>query len=293
MRVQGVSGAAAERRAKALVQVVLLLSFSFVASPAARAALSRAEAHQLLAEASERFRAAAASLESDRDKARREFEASIACYERLVDEGGVRNGRVYYNVGNAYLLMGDVGRAILNYRRAERLIPTDPNLRANLAEARRRVPNRIESTAQSRVRRVLLFWHEQTPARLRFAVFGGAYCLAWLWSAARTARLLAWGSWWPVAASAVVAGASLASLLFEQRERASAVDAVIVAPQTIGRKGPDARAYQPSFTEPLHAGVEVRLVERRPGWVLARLSDGRETWIEASAVEPVLADPGG
>lgn len=38
-----------------------------------------------------------------------------------------------YNLGNAYLQLGDVGRARLSYERALASTPCDPDLRANLA----------------------------------------------------------------------------------------------------------------------------------------------------------------
>ncbi len=38
---------------------------------------------------------------------------------------GVVNGRLEFNSGNCYLQAGDLGNAILHYRRAQRLIPGD------------------------------------------------------------------------------------------------------------------------------------------------------------------------
>ena len=52
-------------------------------------------------------------------------------YERIIREGGISNGYLYYNLGNCYLVQGEIGKAILNYRRAERLIPGFGNLREN------------------------------------------------------------------------------------------------------------------------------------------------------------------
>ncbi|HIE11941.1 MAG TPA: hypothetical protein EYP63_00690, partial [Desulfotomaculum sp.] len=43
-------------------------------------------------------------------------EAAVA-YQALVD-AGAHDGRLYYNLGNAHYKSGDLGRAVLNYRRA-------------------------------------------------------------------------------------------------------------------------------------------------------------------------------
>src|SRR5262249_18396747 len=46
------------------------------------------------------------------------------------------SGNLYFNVGNAWFKAGDVGRAILDWERARRLVPGDPDLLANLGWAR-------------------------------------------------------------------------------------------------------------------------------------------------------------
>ncbi len=251
------------------------------------AAMTREESAAALSQASEHFRKGTAALESNREDSRAEFEAAVATFERLTRDGGIRNGKLFYNIGSAHLMLGDLGRAILNFKRADRLISGDVNLVSNLAYARQRVANKIDAPGEERVRRAMLFWHDETPPASRFAVFLGAYALAWGWALLRLAKPRLIGGWWPVVGCAAVATASLTSLVIQRRAERADSDGVVVAAQTIGRKGPDASAYEPSFTEPLHSGVEIVVVERRPGWILARLGDGRTTWLEESAVESV------
>ena len=74
-------------------------------------------------------------------------------------EGGIENGKLYYNLGNVYFRMNDIGRAILNYRRAESYIPNDPNLHQNLSYARSRRLDEIEERQKTKVLRTLFFWH--------------------------------------------------------------------------------------------------------------------------------------
>ena len=63
------------------------------------------------------------------------FKEAARRYEQLATDG-VRNGFLYYDLGNAYLQARDIGSAILWYRRAGRLVPGDPRLEHNLATAR-------------------------------------------------------------------------------------------------------------------------------------------------------------
>src|ERR1051326_2790731 len=65
------------------------------------------------------------------------FAAAAAVYEKLEP----KTAHVYYNLGNAWFRQGKMGLAVLNYERARRLAPRDPDLLANLkcAEQRRGV----------------------------------------------------------------------------------------------------------------------------------------------------------
>lgn len=88
--------------------------------------------------------AAASALADGRgtfDRANAMFEAgdfagAVAAYEKILVEHGPR-ASVYYNLGNSHLRMGDYGPAILAYERAKLLAPRDPDLRSNLALARK------------------------------------------------------------------------------------------------------------------------------------------------------------
>ena len=59
---------------------------------------------------------------------------AIAGWQALADEGQALP-EVLFNLGNAYYRHGDLGEAILAYRRAQRLAPRDPDVRANLGFA--------------------------------------------------------------------------------------------------------------------------------------------------------------
>ena len=58
------------------------------------------------------------------------YDEAIKSYEEIL-AGGRASGALYYNLGNAYFQKNALGKAILNYERARRLIPRDPDRRAN------------------------------------------------------------------------------------------------------------------------------------------------------------------
>ncbi len=252
---------------------------------AAGAAIPREEAAAVFQEANELFRQANQATVDDPRGAYDLYRAAALRYQRLIEEGGIENGRLYYNLGNAYFRMDDLGRAILSYRRAERLLPGDPDLMQNLASARARRLDRFELETGAKALRTLLFWHFDlsfSVRRLLLALFSGAF-----WA------LAAWGVWrgrraprGALLATGLLAAAMAASLGAEALGAASSEDGVVTAPETVARKG-DGETYEPAFTEPLHAGAEFRLLERRAGWYRGELPDGRAFWVAARDAELV------
>ena len=238
-----------------------------------------------LAAGEEAFRRAIELDASDPVAAADHYRRALLHFEAIVD-AGVHNGKLYYNIGNIHFRLGDIGRAILGYRRAALYTPSDPNLEQNLRYARSRRLDRIEPQQRERVFKTLFFFHYDVPARFRFAVFLGSFALAWVLGAAAQCLRRHWIRT-AIAVCALLAAVLLSSLIVERIAEARRPAGVIVAAQVVARKG-DAETFQPSFTEPLHAGTEFNLVEKRPEWWYIELEDGSRCWISASSVELVL-----
>lgn len=204
-------------------------------------------------------------------------------YERLIAEAGIRNGKLYYNLANTYFQMDDIGRAILNYRRAQRLNPSDPNVSQNLAFARTRRYDKFEEAQETQVMRTLLFWHFDLAPLTRLGIFTVVSALFW---GAMTLRLYRRAAL-PAGAAAglgLAAACLLGSLLYDAAIGEKQRHGVVTAPDSVARKG-DGETYDPSFADPLHAGAEVRLIEQRPDWHRVELPDGRRCWLPARDIE--------
>lgn len=61
----------------------------------------------------------------------RNYAQAITLYEELIGEYGYSSG-LLYNLAGSYAQSGQVGKAILNYERAARLSPSDPDILGNL-----------------------------------------------------------------------------------------------------------------------------------------------------------------
>ena len=200
----------------------------------------------------------------------------------------VTNGMLLYNTGNAYFLAGDIGRAILNYRRAERLIPHDRNLLHNLTYARSRRIDQIRAAEPNRPLKTFLFWHYDLATRTRQILFAIFYiplwCLAILRIFTRRGAPL-WGLAICVIASGLLAG----SIMVERSGRTDASAGVVISGEVTPRKG-DSQAYQPSFDSSLHAGTEFTILQKRSDWLEIQLIDGRECWIPEAAASTITMD---
>jgi len=263
-----------------------MLAGALLVSTSASAALSSGEVRDNLAAGEQAFHRAMELDRSDPEAARAYYEDAILNFERIVNEGGIRNGELYYDIGNAYFRVGDLGRAILNYRRSSLYMPNDPNLRQNLEYARNRRADRIERKEQENVYRTLFFIHYDIPSRAKLIIF--AACFAAVWISAGARLFVRAGSLKVILVIAGIASAIfLASLVVDAVSFAGRPPGVITANEVTGRMG-DADSYQPSFKEPLHAGTEFKLLEKRAGWWRIELESGDATWIPTGSAELVF-----
>ncbi|MDB6020298.1 MAG: hypothetical protein JWQ04_155 [Pedosphaera sp.] len=84
----------------------------------------------------------AADVSSDFESANKLYEQgryseAVNAYDKLLEGGNVSES-LYFNRGNAFFKLGQIGRAIASYRQAQQLAPRDRDLRANLQLARTR-----------------------------------------------------------------------------------------------------------------------------------------------------------
>jgi len=103
------------------------------------------------------------------------YAESIRLYNGL-REHGCEGPEVYYNLGNAYFRTGDVARAILWYRRAERLLPRDRDLVSNLDLARRKAG--VEPEELPELFQTLLFFYFYLSFGEQLLVLGVFYWIA-------------------------------------------------------------------------------------------------------------------
>ncbi len=206
---------------------------------------------------------------------------AIAAYEQA-EAQGVRNGPLYYDLGNAHYKNDALGRAIAYYRRAERLIPRDTLLRANLdyVLARREdraaqppVPFPFSALRTLYSRMSINEWIVLVAILYVFASGVMAYRLL-----RRDRRLGVRLALVLLVAMLLFTGSTLGYKIHDERgiERA-----VIDADKIAVMSGPG-NDYTVEFW--LHEGSEVLVEESRPDWLRVSLGTKLHGWIPARSV---------
>jgi tetratricopeptide (TPR) repeat protein len=216
------------------------------------------------------------------------YAEAASMYQQLVDAGYV-DSAVFYNLGNAYFKVGEIGRAILNYRRAEVLAPRDADVRANLAVARGLAVDQLQSSGPSvlaQLSQLSARWLTLNElAALALALWVVLFLLLALFLFSRRGSHLREAAMYLVVLVGLLvlaAGLTLGSRLYLVQSRP---DAVIVAVETDVTSGPGSQ-YVVEFN--LHTGAEVVQLEQRGSWTrLALPGSDLQGWAPSSDVEVI------
>lgn len=210
---------------------------------------------------------------------RGQYAEASAAYERVIQQG-FHNGYVYYNLGNAYFKQRQLGKAILAYERAQRLMPRDRDVRANLEVANLLTVDKLQAPASwigfafvSRLYQWVSVNEAVLTASILYLLLGLIVSLAILTDGLRVRRLLR------IAGIAALAGLLVFGTIAGVKvyEQASISRAIILTAQADARSGPGP-AYDLLFS--LHEGAKVTVLEQRGAWVRIALPDGKGGWIE-------------
>lgn len=108
-----------------------LLSF-FIYEELFASALSRDGAIKLFTDANENYQQAAKLIAAkNNQEADKKLHDAALQYEKIL-ANGFKHGQIYYNLGNTYYRQGALGKAIVSYRKAQRLMPRNADIDANL-----------------------------------------------------------------------------------------------------------------------------------------------------------------
>jgi len=208
------------------------------------------------------------------------YKEAIASYESI-REKGFENGGLYYNLGNSYFKEGQLGKAVLNYERARRLMPRDSDLKSNYEFALAQVKNYMQedkSFFKNFISRYTDFFAKDEMAislLLIYLLLGTGFLLTIYWVPAR--RVLA-----PIL---VVLGVVLISQTILFRLKIQDQQNLAIVLQNTEAKFEPASNATTHF--PLSEGQKVIILDKEVGHAKIKRPDGKIGWVPAETVERI------
>lgn len=266
-------------RVNSVLLVIALTAASGAASIAADEILPRDELSRRLQSGLGLFDGAVASLRDDPDRARQQWQDSLGEF-LAVRNAGVRSAALEFNIGNTYARLGDIGRAVLHYRRAERINPRARSLQINLDQTRQQVTPRFTVAGGG-----VFSWVQRTTQWERVYLAGGTSIIGWI-ALAMGLRFRRTSGISLGVAMIVIALVSASTVAIELRSAALEPPVVVVIGDQVLRAG-RGDGYDAVIKERLGAGVELRMIESRGDWSEVRLPNGIVGWLPDRAIERV------
>jgi tetratricopeptide (TPR) repeat protein len=188
---------------------------------------------------------------------------------------------LYYNLGNSYTKQGEIGKALLNYRRAERLMPRDGDMKFNLRYVLDQRKDKIETKDMPDILKVFFFWHYWLSLREFCSIFLAANLFLWLICIFFIYQQNAPLRWMRIIALCLflLSGISLAAKVYGQHIIHSGV---VITPEATIRSG-NGQNHSALFI--LHEGSEFEVDEKTEGWLKISLPDGKIGWISYDDAE--------
>jgi tetratricopeptide (TPR) repeat protein len=211
-----------------------------------------------------------------------DYKKAAALYGTLVEQE-LRTSIFYYNLANAYVRLGSLSRAILNYEKALCLDPRNADIRENLRYTRGLLEYRVEDTRN---------WYlKATEFVLRYATEHEVYVvvLAVLFvflAGGILYFLIGRGVFWNPWQKFVFIVLLIVTLVAVGKQLQSNVirDAIVMQKECEARYGPSEHD-QVAFK--MGEGIKVFVMDRREDWRRVMLTNGESGWVKDSDIAEV------
>lgn len=214
------------------------------------------------------------------------YPSAIEQYESII-LSGQQAAEVYFNLGNAYYKTGDITRALLNYERARRLQPSDPDINHNLRMAYLGTIDKIEPLPKV----FYEAWWEQivTEGSLDHRAITATVLLwlmlicgaIYLFAGKRVIRKLAFFS---AAGLMIIALFTIYLTRLQYRHLNEHHVALIFSESTYVKSSPDDRSANLFM---LHSGTKVEILDELRDWKKVRIANGSEGWVTSTSLETI------
>lgn len=213
-----------------------------------------------------------------------DYPGAIKIYEGILSRG-VASESLYFNLGNAYFKVQNLGKAILNYERALKLSPDDKELRHNLSFVRELLQDKLEAPEAPRWLQKLMKLHRLLTLNAVAILASLCYSVIILLFSYAVVK----SSFHPVFFRVFLIPL-VVFLIFLigvgsfkiSEERFS--PAIVIAEELDVHYGPSTHETKALV---LHAGTKCAVKEVSGDWILIWLPNDRGGWVQKSGIERI------
>ncbi|MCK4773635.1 MAG: tetratricopeptide repeat protein [Candidatus Krumholzibacteria bacterium] len=235
-----------------------------------------------------------------------DFEGAVEAYQSVV-ANGIISSDLFYNLANAYYKLDDLGRAVLNYKRALRMAPRDADARSNLLLVQSMLRDKHFVEEPGFVKQSVTWLYRRLSARESIVITSLLYLALALvvvvfifrdtsfvstlypkLSMVSPGRFLGLDKSQDfvlaMATLMVLLSASATASYSKYHTESSKRQAIIVEEEVPVYGSPSGES---TLQFKVHEGTRVTTGQTRPGWVQIRLPGDLEGWISNSSIERI------
>lgn len=225
-----------------------------------------------------------------------QFEQALDLYLTARDSMGT-SSQLDYNIANTYYRLGELGNAVLFYKRALKLDPSNSDARANLEFVQTKLIDRQDTTRpwSQRVKESVIFLMSPNGWAVTGLIFFGIFLVALasyiFGESVGTKKISFFGGMILLALAVLCTLAAFHSSALVRDDREAVVIDPVVQLSTVPRL-PQDKAEQ-AFS--LHEGAQVEIIDSiavptdsvNPVWLEVKVNGEHRAWLPASTVQRI------
>jgi len=210
-----------------------------------------------------------------------EYQQALDGYTTLLSNG-IQHSALYFNIGNSYYKLGEIGKAILFYKRAKKLDAWDQDIEFNLSFARSNRIDQLKELSRPKFVELILRPIYKVSPNLSLLSASAMYFLIFV--------ILSISLFFKKHILKQMALALLVPLIFfiisssVNINRINQREGVLLKQEGNVMSGPSPD-YTLVFT--IHEGMEFRILEERKDWARILLPNGMEGWLQTEGIGEV------
>ncbi len=223
-------------------------------------------------------------LSANESYTKEDYKGAIKLYNEVLD-AGFDGEKLYYNLANSYYKDGNLGRAIVNYKRAQRLNPQDKDIAYNLAIASSQTKNIIESLPEF----IMFTWFKGVRSMYssnQWSIIGGvSFVLVFifvLWYLLSTTVRMRKVSFTVAVVCLVLFGVTTSFAVHQKHEITDSSDAVVLSGSAVVKSSPDSNGKDIFI---INEGALVEVIDTVGDWSKVTVISGNEGWILTKSIE--------